>query len=118
MTHPQPLLDAVDWNPVDADVVLIAADEHGVETARALLATLPADARGAVFLEAEHLDDVERVEAPPRFSVRLLIRDRGQSLDRAVDAWLQEMVPAGASAPGPRVYAWVSSRGPARSLSA
>ena len=117
MTNPQPLLDAIDWHPVDADVVLVASDEHGVETARALLATLPADARGTLFLEAEHLDDLQRVEAPSRFSVRWLVRDRGQSLDAAVDAWLAEMLPTG-GATAPRVYAWVSSRGPARSLTA
>jgi len=115
ITDPQPLLEAIDWHPADADVVLVAADEAGIETARALLATLPANARGTVFVEVEHLDDAEPVAAPSRMSVRLLVRDRGQRLDAAVDAWLAEMLPADASRT-PWVYAWVSSRGPARLL--
>lgn len=114
MTHPNPCLEDVDWNPAAGDVVLLAVDADSIERAQVLLATLPATARGTVFVEIEHLDDAERLEAPPRFSVRWLVRDRGQGLQQAVDAWLGEMLAPG----GPRVYAWVSSRGPARVLTA
>jgi len=119
MTH-QPASDAVDplaieWRPADGDVVLLAADERDLDTVRLLLATLPVTARGTVFVEVESADRIDPIEAPPRFSVRWLVRDRGQRLERSVDAWLEEMLPISAFGAA-SVYAWVASRGPARLL--
>mgnify|MGYP006344960547 FL=1 len=118
MSLQQPAFDAlaINWCPAPGDAILIATDEPGIDTARLLLATLPVNARGTVFLEVESADQVSLVQAPPRFSVRWLVRDRGQRLDRSVDAWLEEMLPVTAFAEA-RVYAWVASRGPARLLS-
>ena len=80
-----------------------------------LLATLPANARGTVFLEVESADQIDPVDAPPRFSVRWLVRDRGQRLERSVNAWLDEMLPVSAFG-ATSVYAWIASRGAARQL--
>jgi NADPH-dependent ferric siderophore reductase len=117
MTTQQPAFDAlaINWCPAPGDAILIATDEHGIDTARLLLATLPASARGTVFLEVESADGISVVQAPPRISVRWLVRTRGQRLERSVDAWLQEMLPVTAFGEA-RVYAWVASRGPARLL--
>ena len=117
MSQHQPASDAlaIDWRPATGDVVLIAADERQLDIVRLLLATLPASARGTVFIEVGSTDEIVTIEAPPRFSVRWLVRDRGQRLDRSVDAWLDEMLPVSAFGAA-RVYAWVASRGPARLL--
>ena len=117
MTTPQPAFDAlaINWRPAPGDAILIATDEPGFDIARLLLATLPLNARGTVFLEVGSVDQIDPVQAPPRMSVRWLVRDRGQGLDRSVDAWLQEMLPVTAFGEA-RVFAWVASRGPARLL--
>ncbi len=117
MPQPESRTDAIDWNPVDGDVVLIATDATGVDTARELLAGLPRDARGTAFIEVETEQEVGVLVAPRRFSVRWLVRERGQRLERSVDAWLEEMLPVTAFGED-RVYAWVASRGPARLLTA
>ena len=106
---------AINWRPVAGDVVLLAADERDLDTVRLLLATLPANARGTVFLEVESVDQIDPIDAPPRFSVRWLVRDRGQSLERSVNAWLDEMLPVSAFG-ATSVYAWIASRGAARQL--
>lgn len=117
MSPTHTLLDAVDWHPVDGDVVLIATDEHGIDTAQALLDSLPREARGTAFIEVACAADIAVLDAPRRFSVRWLVRERGQRLERSVDAWLEEMLPVTAFGDD-RVYAWVASRGPARLLTA
>jgi hypothetical protein len=45
-----------------------------------------------------------------------LLRERGQSVTRSVDAWLSEMLPVSAFGES-TVYAWVADQGPARLLS-
>ena len=106
---------AIQWRPAAGDIVLLAADERDLDTVRLLLATLPVTARGTVFVEVESAEQIDPIDAPPRFSVRWLCRDRGQRLERSVDAWLEEMLPISAFGAA-RVYAWVASRGPARLL--
>ncbi len=105
----------VAWNPQAADRLLLAGDETSVETMRMILATLPKSARGQVFVEVASVADIQQLDAPGRFAVCWLVRDRGQSLRRSVDAWLAEMLPVSAFGSS-SVYAWVASDGPARLL--
>jgi len=111
----EPLPSAVAWAPADAERILLAADERELGTLRLLLATLDAKARGTVFVEVGSSGDIVPLVAPPRFEVRFLVRDRGQDLGRAVDAWCEEWLTYGEC---PAVYAWVAGRGPARVLTA
>lgn len=105
------------WNPpANADRFLLAGDQSAVETLRFILATLPVNARGQVFVEVESLDDIGVLSAPSRFAVCWLVRERGQSLRRSVDAWLAEMLPVSAFG-AHSVYAWVAADGAARLLS-
>src|SRR5690606_35225130 len=97
MMHEQ-LPSAVDWAPEGAERILLAADEHGIATVRLLLATLDAKARGTVFVEVASAADIVEIGAPPRFDVRFLLRDRGQDLGHAVDAWCEEWLTYGESA--------------------
>ena len=78
-----------------------------------ILATLPARARGQVFVEVQSATDIRELSAPGRFSVCWLVRDKGQSVRRTVDAWLSEMLPVTACGES-TVYAWVAHDGPAR----
>jgi NADPH-dependent ferric siderophore reductase len=103
------------WNPGSADRILLAGDEASLETIRVILATLPATARGQVFVEVQSEHDVEQLAAPGRFAVCWLVRDRGQQLRRSVDAWLAEMLPVSAFGES-TVYAWIAADGPARLL--
>lgn len=103
------------WNPESADRILLAGDESSLETIRLILATLPANARGQVFVEVQSEQQVEPLAAPGRFAVCWLVRDRGQALRRSVDAWLAEMLPVSAFGES-SVYAWIATDGPARLL--
>ena len=116
MTSTEILTASVAWNPGAADRLLLAGDERSLETIRVILATLPASARGQVFVEVQAADDIEQLDAPGRFAVCWLVRDRGQALRRSLDAWLAEMLPVSAFTES-TVYAWVASEGPARLLS-
>jgi NADPH-dependent ferric siderophore reductase len=116
MYEPDLLTQNVAWNPEGADRLLIAGTERDLPMIRVILATLPAAARGQVFVEAQSESDIVELVAPGRFAVCWLVRDRGQSLRRSVDAWLAEMLPVSAFAES-TVYAWVASDGPARLLS-
>lgn len=116
MITPDTLASAISWNPKAADRLLLAGDETSIETIRVILATLPASARGQVFVEVATDADIQPLTAPGRFSVCWLVRDRGQQLRRTVDAWLSEMLPVSAFGES-TVYAWVASDGPARLLS-
>ena len=115
MTNLDAATTNVAWNPQEADRLLLAGDERSLETIRVILATLPATARGQVFVEVQSETDVQPLTAPGRFAVCWLVRDRGQSLRRSVDAWLAEMLPVSAFGES-TVYAWVASDGPARLL--
>lgn len=112
---PDALAATISWNPTAADRLLLAGDEGSLETIRVILATLPASARGQVFVEVATDADIRPLTAPGRFSVCWLVRDRGQQLRRSVHAWLSEMLPVSAFGES-SVYAWVASDGPARRL--
>ena len=101
------------WNPNGADRLLLAGDESAIETIALILATLPAASRGQVFVEVQSDADVSTLSAPGRFAICWLVRDRGQSLRRSVDAWLSEMLPTSAFEES-SVYAWIAADGPAR----
>lgn len=103
------------WQPADGDLVLLAATERDLPVIETVLATLPARARGQVFVEAADADAVRILPAPGRVCVTWLLRDRGQSLGTAVDAWTAEMLPVEADREH-RVYAWISGTGTARVL--
>lgn len=105
-----------EWNPQSAERILLAGDEASLGTMRMILATLPANARGQVFVEVQSDADIESLAAPGRFAVCWLVRERGQSLRRSVDAWLTEMLPVSAFGES-TVYAWIAADGPARLLS-
>ncbi len=88
MLVPEPT--AIGWNPASAagitDRLLLAGDEIALPCIRTILKTLSPKARGQVFIEVQSADDVVAVEAPGRFSIVWLVRDRGQQLQRSVDA--------------------------------
>ena len=116
MSTPETSRPRIAWNPPkDADRLLLAGDETSLDMIRVILATLPATSRGQVFVEVESADDIEILAAPGRFAVCWLVRDRGQSLRRSVDAWLAEMLPVSAFGAS-TVYAWVAPEGAARLL--
>ena len=94
--------------------MLIAGTENDLAIIETLLATLPANARGQVFVEVEHDDMVMVFCAPGRVMVSWLVRDRGQNLTRSLDAWLSEMLPVDLHQHS--VYAWIASEGAARTL--
>ena len=113
---PDAVTSSIAWNPTPSDRLLLAGDERALETIRVILATLPRSARGQVFLEVQSENDIEQLDAPGRFAVCWLVRDRGQRLASSVDAWLSEMLPVSAFGES-TVYAWIAESGPARLLS-
>ena len=115
MTNLDAATVTVAWNPMRADRFLLAGDEHSIEMMRVILATLPASSRGHVFVEVQSESDIQQLDAPGRFAVCWLVRDRGQVLRRSLDAWLAEMLPVSAFGES-TVYAWIAADGPARLL--
>ena len=106
---------SIAWQPGDGDLVLLAAGIDDLLLVETVLATLPAKARGQVFVEVDSADQVHDLTAPGRVCVSWLRRDRGQSLTRAVDAWLAEMLPMEFDREH-RVYAWKSGDRAARAM--
>lgn len=81
-----------EWNPGAAQTLLIAGDETAVPAMSAILEQLPADARGAVFLEVPDPADALELAAPDGVEVRWLAREPGSeaygaSLVEAVTGW-------------------------------
>lgn len=106
----------IGWNPGPKDLLLIAgetADRTAIET---VLRSLPSTSRGQVFIEVATVEDVGILDTPGRVVVCWLVRERGQSLRRSIDAWLSEMLPVDFSREH-RVYSWVAADGVARALS-
>jgi NADPH-dependent ferric siderophore reductase len=106
---------SIAWNPEAGDLVLLGVTTDDLTVAETVLATLPVKARGQLFVEAATEADIRPVAAPGRVCVTWLLRDRGQSLQAAVDAWLGEMLPVEFDREH-RVYAWVSGDASARAL--
>jgi NADPH-dependent ferric siderophore reductase len=107
---------SIAWQPRDGDLVLLAVGADDLLIVETVLATLPAKARGQVFIEVDGPDEIRELAAPGRVCVSWLRRDRGQSLSAAVDAWLAEMLPVEFDREH-RVYAWMSGDRSARLLS-
>jgi NADPH-dependent ferric siderophore reductase len=106
----------VGWNPEDADRMLLAGDASFLPCMRTILSTLSPKSRGQVFIEVQSDDEIEEIAAPGRFAICWLVRDRGQQLQRSVDAWLSEMLPV-SGLDDFSVYAWIAGAGKARMLS-
>ena len=104
------------WNPGKDDRILLAGPSDSLDVIRLILATLPARSRGQIFVEADSADEIVELAAPPRFAICWLLRDRGQQLQRSVDAWLSEMLPVSGTEEH-SVYAWIASEGAPRVLS-
>jgi NADPH-dependent ferric siderophore reductase len=89
----------VEWNPRGASSVLIAGDETAVPAVSSIVESLPADARGCVFLEVPTPADVLELAAPPGVSVHWLARSEsgaghGARLVEAVRGWTARYVTA------------------------
>jgi NADPH-dependent ferric siderophore reductase len=92
-----------EWKPGTARTLLIAGDETAVPAMSTILEQLPADARGAVFLEVPETADARSLAAPPGVDVRWLARDSGSDaygarLVEAVTAWADAWAAAGSAA--------------------
>ncbi len=103
------------WQPGAGDLVLLGAVEGDLPIVETVLATLPARARGQVFVEVDSAAAIRELLAPGRVCVTWLRRDLGQTLSGAVGAWLGEMLPADLEREH-RVYGWVSGDRAARTL--
>src|SRR5688572_2629477 len=112
---------SIAWRPADGDLVLLAGAEDDLPVIETALATLPAKARGQVFVEVPSAEHVRELPAPGRVCVTWLVRDAGRSLAVALEAWLAEMLPVDGAYQKPgrehRVYAWIAGEGSARVLS-
>ena len=103
------------WNPGEGDSVLLGAVDADIAIAETVAATLPAKARGRIFLEVADASGIREFAAPGRVCVTWLQRDRGQSMRVAVDAWLSEMLPVEFDREH-HVYAWISGDRAAQAL--
>lgn len=107
MLLPDLLSASLAWNPGSGDSVLLGAVEADIPVVEAIAATLPAKARGRVFIEVPDASRIREIAAPGRVCVTWLVGEGGTRLRAAVDAWLAEMLPVEAER-AHRVYAWVS----------
>jgi NADPH-dependent ferric siderophore reductase len=103
---------SIAWHPSEGDLVLLAGTVDDLPVIETALATLPAKARGQVFIEAESQDAVRELRSPGRVCVTWLPAGR---LPIALEAWLAEMLPVEVDREH-RVYAWISGEGAARAL--
>ncbi|MCD5347685.1 siderophore-interacting protein [Agromyces sp. S2-1-8] len=83
-----------EWHPGTAGTLLIAGDETAVPAMSAILAQLPASARGAAFLEVPAAGDVLDIEAPPGVVVQWLHRGGDEHAEATYGARLVEAVRA------------------------
>lgn len=104
-----------EWHPGAATTLLVAGDETAVPAACRILESLPADARGAVFLEVPTAADALDVRGPAGVDVHWLARKDGPGggagggaggvvgsrLTPAVRAWAADhLAPVGDGRPG------------------
>ncbi|PRY69545.1 NADPH-dependent ferric siderophore reductase [Glaciihabitans tibetensis] len=93
-----------EFAPGTASRVLLAGDETAAPAICSILESLPKKARGQVFIEVPTTADILPVASPGGVTVCWLARDarpgleRGAVLDRAVRAWVSEMMPTGRAA--------------------
>jgi len=104
---------SIAWRPADGDLVLLAGTADDLPVIETALATLPAKARGQVFIEVDSMDAVRDLAAPGRVCVTWLTTGR---LAIALEAWLAEMLPVEFDREH-RVYAWIAGEGAARVIS-
>jgi len=96
-------IGGVEFKPGTAGRILLAGDETAAPAICGILESLPKKSRGQVFIEVPTTADILPVTAPGGVTVCWLARDqrpgleRGEALDRAVRAWVSEMIPAGAA---------------------
>ncbi|MFF3866114.1 siderophore-interacting protein [Micromonospora sp. NPDC001898] len=89
--------------PVDADWMLLAADETALPAVGAILEWLPAGTRARAWIEVPHVADIQDLPAPPGVEVTWLVRGTtppGSGL-------LRDAVRA-ARLPGVVPYAWLA----------
>lgn len=89
----------IEWKPAGAATTLLAGDETAVPAVSAILAQLPADARGCAFLEVPHASDELDLVKPDGVDVHWLHRDDdpdayGAPLIAAVRDWTSRFLTA------------------------
>jgi NADPH-dependent ferric siderophore reductase len=88
-----------EFNPGVAGRILLAGDETAAPAICSIVEALPAKSRGQVFIEVPSAADILPVATPGGVTICWLARDerpsllRGEALDRAVRAWVSEMMP-------------------------
>lgn len=90
----------IEFVPGDAERVLLVGDETAVPAVAAILSHLPAEARGAAFLEVPHAADVQDLIGPAGVTLTWLPRE-GVALGKLLHAAVLEHV--GADVPPPVV---------------
>ena len=81
----------IEWDPPAGADLLLVGDETAVPAICSVLECLPADARGAAYLEVPHVLDVQDVRHPDGVEVTWLVRggrDHGRAVQEAVLAHL------------------------------
>lgn len=73
----------LDWPPGD---VMLAADETGLPAVASILAGLPDDAKGTVWLEVANDADIQTLDAPPQVTVHYLPRKADLPGRRLIEA--------------------------------
>jgi len=88
----------VEFRPGGARRILLAGDETAAPAICCILESLPEDARGQAFIEVATARDAVLLAAPAGVTITWLPRDErpslanGEPLQRAVRAWVSEMV--------------------------
>jgi NADPH-dependent ferric siderophore reductase len=100
-------IGGAEFNPGTAGRILLAGDETAAPAICGILEALPRKARGQVFIEVPTTADILPVACPGGVTVCWLAREerpgleRGEALDRAVRAWVSEMIPVATTEPTP-----------------
>jgi len=98
-----------EWHPGDARTLLIAGDETAVPAISVILGQLPADARGAAFLEVPDTADRLDLRAPEGVEVHWIARSE-QGEQRGADASRADGEPAYGTRLVEAVTAWADRR--------
>jgi len=87
----------IEWAPGNANTVLLAGDETAAPAICAILAALPRDSRGCVYIEVPEPADFQETAAPVGVSVTWLPRNggaHGAALETAVKGWTARFITA------------------------